>query len=79
MNQAIATHPNTGGMSDTSHGIELHHPDFGWVPVSMVNPTQFAVTTPEAHVWFALDNPVASMWPMRNAGKFVRWIKRVAA
>lgn len=74
----IAAYPNTGGMAAEDHGIEICHPELGWLPIVVVNATEFAVTSPDLHLWFSLSDPAVSEWPMKNAGEFVRWCRRAA-
>ncbi len=78
MHQPIARFPKTGTMAAEDHGIEICHPEHGWIPVVVVNAERFAVSTDSEHLWFSLDDPIASAWPLKNAAKFIQWIRRAA-
>ena len=75
---AIGSFPRMGSMGDETHGIEIHHPTHGWLPITVVNgqESQFAVSTTETHVWYSLDDEIVSTWPVKRAVAFRRWIER---
>lgn len=78
MTDPIATFPKTATMAAEDHGIEICHPTHGWVPVVVVNASEFAVSTSTEHIWYSLSNTTVSAWPMRKAGAFVKWMNRAS-